>query len=164
MANQFPNYAPLPYKIMKGAGAGTPPQSASGGGLLGDIGNAVSSAVSTVTSAASTVVNRLDLIKGYANVVAKTWTDSSYLQKLLDDPASILGGGGMPTVPGAQVRVIQMKITGLGKVEEQVDQWIKGNETGQYDLYLPMKPDNVTPDASGGGDINCCCSPCCCCT
>ncbi|HEY3968723.1 MAG TPA: hypothetical protein VGM05_29515, partial [Planctomycetaceae bacterium] len=122
------------------------------------------SAVSTVTSAASTVVNRLDLIKGYANVVAKTWTDSSYLQKLLDDPASILGGGGMPTVPGAQVRVIQMKITGLGKVEEQVDQWIKGNETGQYDLYLPMKPDNVTPDASGGGDINCCCSPCCCCT
>ena len=158
MPQNFPNWTdPLPKKIMKGSGGTAPPKTTEGGGIFDSIGAAVS-------SAASTVVNRLDLIKNYANVVAKTWTDQNYLNKLLDDPVGTLGGAGMQTVPGAQVRVIQLKITGLGRVEEQVDHWIKGNMTGQYDLYVPIKPDNVVPDPSMGGDVNCCCSPCCCCT
>jgi hypothetical protein len=103
-------------------------------------------------------------------MVARTWVDDSYLQSVLSDPATTLAAAGMPTVDGAVIRVIEHKITGSGKIEDQVDAWLEGNQTGLYDLYLPMKPDefNVSPggggDACAGGDNSCCCCPCCCCT
>jgi hypothetical protein len=115
------------------------------------------------------VINRQDLIKGYANMVARCWVDDSYRQLVLTDTANTLAGAGMPTVDGAIIRVIQHVITGSGKIEDQVDAWLQGHETGLYDLFLPMKPDdfNVAPggggDACAGGD-SCCCCPCCCCT
>jgi len=128
---------------------------------------------SAVGAGASVVgVNRQDLVKNYANLVARTWVDDSYLQLVLSDPAGTLAQAGMPTVEGAVIRVIQHVITGSGKIEDQVAAWLDGNRTGLYDLYLPMKPEEfeVTPGGGGGGGDgcaggdSCCCCPCCCCT
>jgi hypothetical protein len=110
------------------------------------------------------VVNRQDLIKNYANMVARTWTDPSYLQLLLANPVQTLDQAGIPTIPGAVIRVLQIKLTGIGRIEEVVDKWIDGIRTGQYDLFIPIKPDGISIGAAGGGDVNCCCTPCCCCT
>jgi hypothetical protein len=116
-------------------------------------------------------INRQDLISNYANMVARTWVDDSYKQLVLTDPVTTLAQAGMATVDGAVIRVIQHLITGSGKIEDQVDAWLAGNETGLYDLYLPMKPDDFDVTAGGGGgdgcaggDNSCCCCPCCCCT
>jgi len=64
------------------------------------------------------------------------------------------------------VRVVVMEITGMGHIEEQVDYWVKGNQTGLYDLFIPSKPEDadLTGDGAGGGDVCCCCCPCCSCT
>lgn len=110
------------------------------------------------------VVNRQDMIKNYANMVARTWTDPSYLQLLIANPIQTLDQAGIPTIPGAVIRVLQIKLTGIGRIEEIVDKWIDGIRTGQYDLFIPIKPDGISVGAAGGGDVNCCCTPCCCCT
>jgi hypothetical protein len=114
--------------------------------------------------------NRKAFIKAYANMVARTWVDEQYLELLLASPVEVLERAGIHTIPGAVLRIIQHKITGSGKIEDQVDAWITGNRTGLYDLYLPMKPDDVEIPTTGGamsvetGDYCCCCCPCCCCT
>lgn len=115
------------------------------------------------------VINRQGFIKAYADMVARTWTDPSYLDLILSDTANALSKVGIPTVPGAVIRVIEHKITGSGKIEDQVNSWLEGNTSGLYDLFLPIKPDDFdaspgggSPDACAGG--GCCCSPCCCCT
>jgi hypothetical protein len=113
-------------------------------------------------------INRKQFITNYANMVAKTWVDDSYRQLLLRDPVNTLTAAGIPTVPGAQVIVVENKITGVGKVEDEVDAWIEGNQTGKYLLWLPIKPDDVNlsgggPDSAEGGWC-CCCTPCCSCT
>jgi len=116
--------------------------------------------------------NRQAFIKAYATMVARTWIDASYLQLILTNAASTLASAGIATVPGAVIRIIEHKITGSGKIEDQVNAWIEGNRTGLYDLFLAMKPDdfNVSPGGAAGGDQCaggdgpcCCCSPCCCC-
>jgi len=113
-------------------------------------------------------VNRQALIKNYANMVARTWADDSYLQSILSNPVDVLAKAGLPTTPGAVIRIVQHKLTGMGKIDDQVDAWIAGVRTGLYDLFLPMKPEGVQVSggagAMGGGDACCCCSPCCCCT
>jgi hypothetical protein len=115
--------------------------------------------------------NRQEFIKNYANMVAQTWIDNSYLQTLLADPVNTLAQAGLPTIPGAVVRVIQHQITGMGRIEDEVDAWVAGNQSGLYDLFLPIQPDWVDLFGGGGGDASaagggnsCCCSPCCCCT
>jgi len=115
-------------------------------------------------------VNRNQFIRNYAALVARTWVDPSFLQLLRSDPVTTLAHAGIPTVAGAEVVVVETVITGVGKVEDALDEWIKGNVTGRYCLWLPIKPDNVNlptgpgGSAAGGGDACCSCCPCCCCT
>lgn len=55
-------------------------------------------------------------------------------------------------------------------LSDQVDAWVEGARTGLYDLWLPLKPDDVDVSVGGGdpsacvGGASCCCTPCCCCT
>jgi hypothetical protein len=116
-------------------------------------------------------VNRNQFIRNYAALVARTWVDQSFLQLVRSDPVTTLANAGIPTVGGAEVVVVETTITGVGKVEDALEEWIKGNVTGRYLLWLPIKPDNVdlsTGPGGGsaiGGDGPCCsCCPCCCCT
>jgi hypothetical protein len=88
------------------------------------------------------------------------------MAKLLTDPAGVLAANGIRTTDGAVIRVIQMEITGMGHIEEQVDYWVKGIETGLFDLFIPALPAGASlqPGGAGGGDACCCCCPCCSCT
>jgi hypothetical protein len=111
-------------------------------------------------------LNRLAFIKNYANLVARTWVDDAYRQLLLSDPVTALANAGLPTVAGAEVIVLEHKIPGVaGSIDGQVEEWLTGNQTGRYVLYLPMKPDNanVTQGGAGGDVIGCCTTPCSCC-
>jgi hypothetical protein len=170
-------YPPFPPGFVPAGGSpgGAAPGTTQGGTYYPSAvpggGGAASSGSQAGSAGAVPTVNRQDFIKNYANMVARTWTDDSYLQLILSNAADTLAGSGMPTVPGAVIRVIQHQITGSGKIEDQVDAWVEGNRTGLYDLFLPMKPDqfDVTPGSGApGGDAcaggGCCCCPCCCCT
>jgi hypothetical protein len=102
-------------------------------------------------------------------MVARTWIDEAFLELLRADPVTTCNNSGLPTVAGAVVRIIEVKITGTGQVKDQVDAWIEGNRTGLYDLWLPIRPDEWDEEAGGmievsTGDYCCCCCPCCCCT
>jgi len=137
-----PAYPPTP-----GPGGASPPPTPPGGG--------------------ATPINRNAFIKNYAAMVARVWTDDSYHTLLLSDPVNTLAAAGIPVISGAEVVVVENKITGVGKVEDALDEWLKGNATGQYLLWLPIMPDNaVLPGggAPGMGGACCCCCPCCSCT
>jgi hypothetical protein len=111
--------------------------------------------------------NRQQFIKSYANMVAQTWVDDQYLDLILASPAETLAKAGLPTPDGATIRIVQVKVTGTGQVADQVDAWVEGNRTGLFDLFLPLKPEDLDV-ASGGAEAedgaSCCCTPCCCCT
>ena len=161
-----PSFPSEPHRVLPpGAGGGaqnpsTPPSfpstpATSGGGA--------------VTLPAVPAVNRNQFIRNYAALVARTWLDASLLQLLRSDPVTTLANAGIPTVPGAEVVVVETVITGVGKVEDALEEWIKGNVTGRYLLWVPIKPDNIdlSTEPSGGmvsqnGCTTCC--PCCCCT
>lgn len=115
-------------------------------------------------------VNRNQFIRNYAALVARTWVDEAFRQLLLSDPVTTLANAGIPVVSGAEVVLVETKITGVGKVEDAVDEWVKGNVSGRYLFWLPIKPDNVdisTGPGGGAGAVGgacCSCCPCCCCT
>jgi hypothetical protein len=178
MAHSTTQYSGMPTNLMQANAPATggaapvtppipsaPPQYASSPVRLMAHGMSGGAGGGDAPSAASPfLINRQDLIKNYANMVARTWSDPSFLQLLQSNPVSVLAQAGLPTIPGAVVRVIEMKLTGLGSIDEQVDNWVKGIQTGLYDLLIPIKPEGIQVPPPGGGDVNCCCTPCCCCT
>jgi len=168
------NYPPYPTKLVAGGaqgGAGgeastppsgeryyppTPQRITAGGG-----------AEAATAPGGAPGFNRLQFVEKYANMVARTWTDPTYLETLLADPVRTLVAAGLQATEGAVIRFIQCKVTGQGSIDEQVEKWLEGLRTGRYDIYLPIMPDDVeipSDAAVGGDDINCCCTPCCCCT
>jgi hypothetical protein len=135
---------------------GPPPSPPAAGSPLGGGGISASSQLQ---------INRQDFIKNYAALVARTWSDPSFLQLLLSNTVDTLTQHGLPTIPGAIVRVLQIRSTSRGKIDEVLDRWISGIKTGLYDLWLPLKPESLEmPPTGGSGNLNCCCTPCCCCT
>lgn len=173
----MPNYPPVPSKLIPATGGagessgttqGAPyfpptpdrvsrPEESSGGGPTGNQGQGF---------------NRQAFTKAYANLVARTWVDDQYLELLLANPVETLTRAGITSIPGAVIRIIQHRITGTGRIEDQVEDWIRGNQTGLYELWLPFKPEDVDLSGESGGALAveesggscCCCSPCCCCT
>ncbi len=119
-------------------------------------------------------------VQGYAMVTHRSWEDESYFNRLLKEPGSVLKEAGIETRPDAKVNVITLEISGQGKIDDQLALWQKGEETGTYQLLVPLKPENYNPDdfplsdemlqsvaggamKKGGGNC-CCCCPCCSCT
>jgi hypothetical protein len=157
------NYGPYPTKLVPSGGGGVPP--ASGGEKYYP---STPSGVTPTGGAPMPVpgFNRQKFVENYANMVARTWAEPNYLELILADPVSALTAAGLPVPDGSVVRIIQHKILGQGTMEDQIDKWIEGLQSGRFDVYLPMVPDDVEiPESPTGGDVSlCCCSPCCCCT
>ena len=176
MPKNPPSFPPQPFKLIPPGGGGAtttkgaryyPPTVQQGAAPGSPQSGGTAPSPGAVTPGLG--FNRQQFIQNYANMVAKTWTDDTYLQLLLSNPVDTLTQAGLPTIPGAVIRIVQHQITGMGKIEDEVDAWVTGNQTGLYDLFLPIKPDYVdfSPGGGGsalGGDAGCCCSPCCCCT
>ena len=89
------------------------------------------------------VPERSDWQKGYAQVVAKAWSDDTYKDGLLRDPKSVLAEAGLEVSASIEIAV----------VEDSAD---------KRHLVLPAKPDEGEIDeeslASVAGGI-CCCDP-----
>ncbi|MCA9937959.1 MAG: hypothetical protein KC418_04915 [Anaerolineales bacterium] len=125
-----------------------------------------------------------DFLQRYANVVAMSWADEDFLHRLVKEPVVVLREAGIGINEDARVNVItiESKDSGRGAIEDQIELWEKGAQTGSYDLLVAMKPEGWSPEnieladsqlmAVAGGleeaagiDISCCCcTPCCCCT
>jgi hypothetical protein len=166
--SSLPTYPSTPSRVTTGLGGGG---AGSSGPTYPSSPTKVTSATGGSTPAPATAsgevpFNRQGFIAAYAALTILNWTDPTFIGKLLANPASVLAANGIPTIPGAVIRVIQMSITGMAHIEEQVDYWITGNETGLYDLFMPNLPAgaNLQPSGAGGGDACCCCCPCCSCT
>jgi len=104
--------------------------------------------------------------QAYGVVVAKTWSDPEYLDKLKGDPVATLKEAGIETTAGAEIEIDVMAPTGEGTIDSQYQMWAKGDRDGTYVLWVPTQPEEFGDElkASNGGGINCCCTPCCCCT
>lgn len=99
---------------------------------------------------------------GWSRMVARVWSEEGYLDKLKEDPHAALSEFGISTKEGSKVRVWEVNNPGQGSMEEQVADWLQGDITGLYDLWIPAKPP-VVEGGVGTEDVNCC-TPCCCCT
>lgn len=165
------NYPPYPTKLVPG-GAGGAPTPAGGERYYPSTPGGTAQGMPTPGGgpAGAPGFNRQKFVESYANMVARTWADESYLELILADPAGTFAAAGLPVAEGAVFRIIQCKVTGQGSIGEQVDAWLEGIRTGRYDVFVPIRPDDIeipgggAPGACAGGDINCCCTPCCCCT
>ena len=146
MPRKEPTYPPSPMSS-SAAGGGPVPGTTQGATYYPSMPDGMQSSGTTSSgssggagSVGGAGLNRQDFIKNYANMVARCWADDSYRQLLLANPTDTLGGAGLGTVFGAVVRVIEHKITGSGKIEDQVNHWLEGHKTGLYNLFLPQKP------------------------
>jgi hypothetical protein len=45
--------------------------------------------------------------KSFAQIMAKAWSDPSFKQRLLEQPASVLEEHGIPVSPGTEVRAVE---------------------------------------------------------
>jgi hypothetical protein len=156
------NYPPYPTRLVP---SGSGPSTASGGEPY--YPPRPGAAVAPAGGSQPGGFNRQKFIKDYANLVARTWADDTYLELILADPADTLAAAGLDTPEGAVFRIVQCKLTGMGTIDQQVDAWVEGYHTGLFDLFLPIKPDEVDVTAGGvdaEGGASCCCTPCCCCT
>jgi hypothetical protein len=50
---------------------------------------------------------RAQLQRLYSQITAKAWADPKYKQRLLSDPASVLGEAGVTTLDGRAVKVVE---------------------------------------------------------
>jgi hypothetical protein len=110
-----------------------------------------------------TMLNRQQFAQNYGKLVAKVWSDPKFLSQLKSSPASVLNQNGIETHPGAKIYVVQMEPTGDGSVDRQVNDWVQGDATGVYHLWLPAKPSNLGGDVSAD-DTSTTCTPCSTCT
>jgi hypothetical protein len=45
--------------------------------------------------------------KSYAQIMAKAWTDPTFKQRLLEQPAAVLEEHGIPVSPGIEIRAVE---------------------------------------------------------
>lgn len=107
----------------------------------------------------------------YSKVLVQTWTDREFKARLEKEPAQVLKEYGIPTAKNAKINIVKEVQPGQASLATQMQEWVKGAETGNYTLYLPEQPQLSTESAAGVGDFGvsdvsvcCCCCPCCCCT
>jgi hypothetical protein len=119
-------------------------------------------------------MERNDVLKSYSSLVSHIWEDEQVLEQLKADPKKVLSNFGFDIPADAQVNLIIRDLNTDGTPETQVDMLTKGDETGVYDIIIPLKPEGVDVDdlplkeevlelMGGAGCCPCstCCCPCC---
>jgi hypothetical protein len=87
---------------------------------------------------------------------------------LLNNPVKTVNEAGLVTTRERPlVRVIKVEPSDFGKMDDKIIDWFKGDKTGIYTLWLPMKPWDLDPDGADlvpGVAAGTTCTPCTTCT
>jgi len=104
--------------------------------------------------------DRTLFIQSYHELIFKVWGDPDFLKDLQQNPAPILDAAGMPTLPGASINVCVVQTDDYEHAaehsEKQADAWEHGNQTNQYELWIPSEPDDLDPDSTIVSATTCC--------
>ena len=103
----------------------------------------------------------------YSKVLVRAWMDPDFMKQLASDPKAALKSADLSVQPDANVTVDTSGSTQNQDFGKEVAAWEKGQETGNYTLYVPTQPQlgKATPDPALAADSYCCCCcPCCTCT
>ena len=119
------------------------------------------------------MADRQQFVSAYTQLLAKAWSDPSYQQELESNPKQALSEVGLDT--GSATVDVVTTTSGSGNLDEQVQLYESGVESGTLTLYVPPSPPGEAADVNinqlerkGKGDddvtVCCCCCPCCTCT
>jgi hypothetical protein len=133
----------------------------------------------------SATLDKQTFINSYTLMVARSWADEDFKDRVLKSPQSVLDESGITTRSDAKIVVVEYPVLSQeaaesangpnASIDQQFDLWVAGNKTGTYELRLPLRPDDLSlSDASLSGIAGgvagtgtdaacCCCCPCCCC-
>jgi hypothetical protein len=121
------------------------------------------------------MVSKSDFLITYGKVVARSWEDKEYHDRLVEDPRAVLSEAGLTIPAGINIDVVEFSTSGAGggdanSTDALYGTWEKAAESGTFTLPLPATPpeagdvvlyDEELESVAGGGDL--CCCPCCCC-
>lgn len=124
------------------------------------------------------MVSKSDFLIAYGKVVAHSWDDKAYRERLVAEPHAVLNEAGLTVPQNIKIDVVEFAPSAPtssdtareGGPDTMYAEWAKAADTGIYTLPLPTSPadasdivlyDEELEGVAGGGDINCC--PCCCC-
>jgi hypothetical protein len=120
------------------------------------------------------MVERSQALKNYGNLVGRIWEDPALFEQLKAEPKTVLKNFGFDIPEDAKVNLIIRELNTEGSPDTQVDMFSKGEQTGVYDIIVPIKPADLDPSdlplqeevlelMAGGTEVGCCpCSTCCC--
>ena len=119
------------------------------------------------------MADRQQFVSAYTKVLTQAWSDPSYEEQLESNPKQALQDAGLDT-GDASVQVVS-STEGSGDLDQQVQLFEQGLESGTIKLYVPKSPPvdaeelrDVDLEATAqSGDTTsycCCCCPCCTCT
>src|SRR3954464_9530728 len=117
-------------------------------------------------------MDRSTFVKSYPQILTNAWSDDTFKQRLQSDPKSVLSEYGLEVPASATVDIVT-STQGEGDLDDQVQIWEQGENTGSYTLYVPEVPqveegelsEAELDSVSGAGETYCCCcSPSCTCT
>lgn len=120
---------------------------------------------------------RQNFIRAYTRLLVSSWSDSSYMERLMNSPREVLAQEGLEVSESVQIDIQRTSAPVLSEdssdaaLNTQVDLWLEAEEVGTLVLYIPDAPvisaESLGADelagVSGGGAVLCCCCPCSCC-
>lgn len=134
----------------------------------------------------SATLDKDTFLKSYTLLIARTWSDDDFKDQVLKDPKTALSESGIEFRPDAKIVVVEHQVSNeeaaeaangqKDNIDNQYNLWVAGNETGTYELRLPLRPEDFSlSDAALGAvagglaaassdNYCCCCCPCCSCT
>jgi hypothetical protein len=113
-------------------------------------------------------MSKTEFLVGYGRVVARSWEDAEYVNRLVNEPHAVLSEAGISVPASANVVVQQIQPTQGTDPDAYADRWLAGEQTGTFDPEDAALSDELLAAVSGGvaGESAagcCCCCPCCCC-
>jgi hypothetical protein len=117
---------------------------------------------------------RTDFIDAYTRLLINTWSSEEFASRLDTDLRGALIECGIAVPEGATVERVRdiPEVQREGGLDVQVEEWERGQETGQFYVHIPETPQVDIAELTEGdlegvaaGDYYCCCCcPCCCCS
>ena len=91
---------------------------------------------------------RQNFVRAYTRILVSSWSDGSYLARLLRSPREVLAREGLEVPDAVEVRIQHAAIpiweteSSDAALNAQVDLWLAAREAGEFVLYLPEVPES----------------------